>query len=178
MFRQVNGTSRFRRVLVVTAVSAVVAAACGSEPSELEAYYESLRKVTTTYAVDIAELPVATTNGSLDDVRAYFLGVGDALERARSSLGEISPPAEVEDLHPDLTNSLLSFAILTDWVSDRAETLETREDLFALANDPVVGVAKYNAMEAEMVAACGELQAAADAGDVDVDLQCSALASE
>ena len=115
---------------------------------------------------------------TLEDQEARELNLVTALERAQSTLGPLSPPEEVASTHPEFVDAVTGFADLAGQLAARAEALETQEDLYDLANDPVIGVASYNLVEAEAVAACGALQAVADAGSIAVDLECGSLAGE
>jgi hypothetical protein len=157
---------------------AVVAAACGSDDGSLEGYFESLSEVTANYEADVAGLPVAGTQSTLDEARTFFTGVGVAVDRMLAGLDDISTPDDVEAAHAELVDSATEFATLAGQVAARGQELGTPDDLRAMAGDSLVGVANFSAVAALVVVACSELQSFADAGTTDIDLNCSALGRE
>ena len=167
-----------RRFPALLLALGLVVAACGSDREGIDSYFGSLHDVTDAYVIRVGELPVASTSSSLEDIRAYFDGVGAALEDAIADLEAITPPVAAADAHPDFLTAMGQFSALADRVAVRASALETPDDLAAMARDPEVGVGIYNAVEEQVVRACLDLQAVADGGEVDVDLRCAALASD
>jgi hypothetical protein len=163
------------RIGLPALVLALVTVACGGSATPLEAYFDEVDGVTAVFADEVSDLPIAGTESTLDDVRTYFAGIHAALARAEASLVAVSAPDEAGGAHPEFVIAVRDFAVLTEKASELAEAMETREDLFDLANDPIVGVNRFNALQARTVSACRDLQAVAEAESIDVDLGCPLL---
>ena len=163
-----------RRLGSIIAVLALAAAACGGE-SEIEVYFDGLGDVTAAYAAEVQSLPLASTAGTLEDARAFFSGVRVTLETALADLAGLVPPEAAADAHDGLADTMNRFFALAEQTATRAAELQSADELRVLATDPVVGVANFGAAEAQLVDACEELQALADAEEIDVDLGCAAL---
>lgn len=130
----------------------------------------------STYSEELDALPTASTNSSLDDIRAHFAGVDDALNRAEKTIEGIAVPDDLSIAHPAFADSITRFSDLAERVARRADGMQTQDDVFDLANDSELGVNNFHLVEAQMVAACLEIQATADRLEAEVDLGCRTLA--
>jgi len=159
------------RFLLIALALALSAAACGDD-DPLDAYYDDVAGVTTAYAAEVSELPIAATDSSLEDVRAFFSGVSDSLGRALADLEAISPPESMAQQHREFIVSMAEFAGLAERAAEGAAAMETQNDLIDMANDPEIGVTNFGALRSETIAACLLLQRTAETGGIDVDLKC------
>lgn len=163
-----------RRIIAAAVFLILVVAACSDDPAQ--SYFDSVADATSTYVDEIAALPVASTTSSIEEIQEHFTGVDESIKRAASALDELTVPESIGDAHPEFVSSVERFGRIAERAALRTDHIETDQDLLNFANDPLIGVRHYNTVEAEMIAACLELQAVADESDVTIDLMCAALA--
>ena len=163
------------RIAALAVLLTLAATACGEPTSEEERYLESVAVITAAYQAEVEALPAASTGGDPADAAAFFIGVGEASETARAAIVALEPVEDLAGPHLSFAASVAEFARLSGRIAIGGRSLETQADLLAMANDPVIGVANFNAAAERMVDTCRHLQQAGAEGGTEVDLGCSGL---
>ena len=131
--------------------------------------------MTRAYGIEIAELPIASTSGSLPDAMRYFEGVNRALQDTTRELATLTPPETAAGLHSAFVATMNEFTDLAEQAANQGRRMQVPDDLIRLANDPVVGVANFRRLRNAAITACSDLQAVADDRDFEIDLGCVAF---
>lgn len=100
---------------------------------------------------------------------AFFASVGDALDRYRSGLTDLTPPAEVARAHHELVAAMDS---VLGGLPELLDGLRRAEDFDAI--DRAVNASVFTDAGPRLRAACLALQDALGAGGESVDLRCPA----
>jgi hypothetical protein len=167
-----------RRLLTVTAIAlttVLVAGACGGDDEAdlaLVSYFASVRDSAAQFRASTANLPVASGTGTLEDARAFFEGTNGALRERFEALQALAAPAEVDEAHGRLLESVSAFLDLNERIAGRVGELTDIAGLAAVAQDPELGIATQLAAGDRVTEACRELAEIADAENVDVTLDC------
>ena len=166
-----------RPLMALVALVALVAAACsGGDP--LRRYFEDVDEVTSDLAAAIETLPRASTAGTLDDARAYFAGIDEALGDAVSAFEAMSVPENMSGVHESFLATVAEYAAVASGAAIRGESLESRDDLLAMANDAEVGVAAFREAREAVLDACVLLLVTAAAPEIGVEMDCTAFTAD
>ena len=162
-----------RRLLGATLALVLVAAACtgGDESAtdDLLPYFEQVEQITVDHDETTQGLPETT---DIESARAFFSTLNPSSEIALGELSTLLPPEAAQEPHDRLIELQRQYLALNQRIAERLDSIDTAEEFAALASDAELGVQPQNALDAEVEAACDDLQAVADSAAIDVSLRC------
>jgi len=164
------------RVLVTLLAVALVAAACGDDDggsaSTPEEYFRLVADASERFAdeSDAAEPDFANSEDPAETGRIAFSALADSVEGFVDTLEDISPPADLSDLHDDAVAKGRDAARSARDLADAVAAVSTPEEL-AEAFAGAEAVAFTEALDA-FGQTCVALQGAADERGIDIDLRC------
>ncbi len=164
----------WRTVAVIGAV-VLIAGACGGAGNTDDEYFESVGEATRTLADRLNGLPGVGLASSLDDVRAFFDVVGDALDATLDQLSGVSVPEDAADAHGPFLASIDRFAALTAQITEAVAGLDSPDDFASLATDSNLGIETYGAAGRSILVTCWDLQHIATESEIAIDIGCSHL---
>ena len=173
--RHALSARRLLTVVVLALTVVFVASACGGddEPNPaLISYFESFRDSAAQFRAKTAGFPSVSGTSTLEDARAFFEGTNSALRERFDAVQALDAPAEVDEAHGRLLETVSAFLELNERIADRVSELTDIAGLAAVAQDTELGIAAQLAAGERVVEACKELAEIADAENVDVALGC------
>lgn len=173
--RRTLSARRLLTVAVLALTTVLIASACGGDDEAdpaLVSYFDSVRGSAAQFRASTANLPVASGTGTLEDARGFFEGTNGALRERLDALQALDAPAEVDEAHGRLLETVSALLELNERIADRVAELTDIAGLAAVAGDAEVGIAAQLAAGERVVEACKELAEIADAESVGVTLDC------
>ena len=97
-------------VLVVAALSLVVASGCGSDTKESNNYVDAVNKAQTDFANSIQKVGSSSSGGdATQKAKDTFANLDQAINKVVADLKAVNPPDKVKDLHNQLVSELSKF---------------------------------------------------------------------
>ena len=146
---------------------AVLIAACGGgddDPLSASEYFERLQAISTQTNADQDAL---ADPESFEDFASTLNRQADILEDARDDVEDLTPPSSVEGAHNAFVSSLEEFSTSTRDLADDLDGVDNAAD-FEAAFD----ASGFEGVTTRFETVCSDLQAAAVANSITVDLDC------
>lgn len=134
----------------------------------LEEYFQELEDVDneTSDRTD-ALFENVSEDPDLDEVKDAYAGFPDIIDDFVSGLEDLNPPDEVQEEHDDAVAAARDFRAVFDDTIDQVQDAESLEDIQTIGDGEA-----FTAADDAFTQACLDLEAAAEANNITVDLDC------